>query len=310
MPDTHDNTFLESATFERKLDAVAVPDPAAGDESYDDAECFCQVAGDNPRCLVHGTGTSTRCPECDSDDPTMAGIYICGPRAGTQCNHAFHAPTPEQGVALPRFHPVLCPGCRHCLPDLQAQGAGEDLCAREECGRERAHHPRIFPGDCPAFLEPVSPTGVELGGQEAPTVHDEEVWLTVCTRSGQLPEDCCLAACENGCNTRDLQFVPMASWQMLWSKLTKAEARLRHQAYLENGWEQSYEAWEQSQRLVEHLRTALQAAEPPAKRCPHNPRLIAGTCDVCVVDAADGGVAMCEGLADDPASLPDSDGQS
>lgn len=30
--------------------------------------------------------------------------------------------------------------------------------------------------------------------------------------------------------------------------------------------------------------------------CPHNPKLIAGTCDVCLIDAAGGGVAMCEGL--------------
>jgi hypothetical protein len=31
--------------------------------------------------------------------------------------------------------------------------------------------------------------------------------LTVCTRSGQLPYECGLIACENGCETHDLTFL-------------------------------------------------------------------------------------------------------
>ena len=35
--------------------------------------------------------------------------------------------------------------------------------------------------------------------------------LTVCTRSGQVPHECGLAACDNGCETEDLTFVRVAS---------------------------------------------------------------------------------------------------
>ena len=36
---------------------------------------------------------------------------------------------------------------------------------------------------------------------------DRLVTLTVCARSGQLPHECGLVACDNGCETEDLEFV-------------------------------------------------------------------------------------------------------
>jgi hypothetical protein len=39
---------------------------------------------------------------------------------------------------------------------------------------------------------------------------EHSVAFEVCVRSGQLPWDCGLSACENGCTTKTVEFVPVS----------------------------------------------------------------------------------------------------
>jgi hypothetical protein len=44
-------------------------------------------------------------------------------------------------------------------------------------------------------------------------IEHEPVEFEVCVQSGEVSWECGLAACDNGCTTRTVQFVPLATYQ-------------------------------------------------------------------------------------------------
>lgn len=66
-------------------------------------------------------------------------------------------------------------------------------------------------------------------------VSEHPVEFEVCERSGNLPWECGLAACENGCTTKTVEFVPLATHRGAVLRAAELEAEV---ARLRDGIEQ------------------------------------------------------------------------